>query len=218
MAAPHPTSKRAVGGHKVPILTPFAGIPTHAHPFYMSDFANPGDKLQYPNPGVGIIETAIWNDDLTTGRVPFYQEKTNIDIYIIEASLAVTPLPLQKTNRDSGVNTDLQIGLYKVPKKGPARYIRDATALFRTPYGKGEGYGPNQGGQVINAISTLQTAPMSYRHFGTETPLVLQITTPSEPDNYALGVVLTVNHGFGPIVFHYQFHIHGAHCQSGAPA
>ena len=54
--------------------------------------------------------------------------------------------------------------------------------------------------------------------FGHKTPLVLQITTPSEPDNYALGVVLTVNHGFGPIVFHYQFHIHGAHCQSGAPA
>ena len=103
----------------MPILTPFAGIPTHAHPFYISDSANPGDKLQYPNPGVGIIETAIWNDDLTTGQVPFYQEKTNIDIYIIEASLAVTPLPLQKTNRDSGVNTDLQIGLYKVPKKGP---------------------------------------------------------------------------------------------------
>jgi hypothetical protein len=201
-------------------MAPFAQIPPRSHPFYMSDCANPGDKLHSRPIGDGsrrlaVVETAIWNDDMTTGLVPFYDRDTIIDIYVIEASLAVTPLLHDGANPHSGLNTDLQIGLYEVPPHGPAVYQMDKTALFRTPYGKGEGYGPNSGGQVINAISTVQTAPMSYRRFSLEAPLVLQIVTPPEEGRYALGVVLTLNHAYGDDVdFHYQFHIHGAHCRA----
>jgi hypothetical protein len=205
--------------------TCFGEIPARAHPFYMSDCANPiADKKMHRRPIKGlpssnparlaVVETAIWNDDLTTGRVPFYQRDTAVDIYILEVSLAATPLP-HKNNRNlyTGLNTDLQIGIYSVPGSGPASYVMDRTALFRSPYGEGEGFGPNTGGQVINSISTVHSAPTSYRRFGAEAPLMLRIVAPSLEGRYALGVVLTLNHGYGDAVdFHYQFHIHGAHC------
>src|SRR5438132_1530433 len=69
---------------------PFLPIPRSCHPFYMSDSANPGKPGMLDSDDIGsdrnfnckpgmeknteicVVAPAIWNDDLSSGIVPFY--------------------------------------------------------------------------------------------------------------------------------------------------
>src|SRR3990167_7867562 len=85
-------------------MSAFDQIPENAHPFYVSDTFSiqlpVHVVLHYPGP-FNTLKT--------------YGPSTEILIYLLSADLAVTPLNIYTaTNPNSGINTDVRIGLYDV--------------------------------------------------------------------------------------------------------
>lgn len=170
----------------------FDQIPDHATPFYVSDtfsIALPDPTVwHYPGP---------WNTAIA------YQPNNLINIYLISADLAVTPLDLYgASNPGSGINTDVLVGLYDVSVPGVATYA-GVIATFGPKFGAATG-------NLIQQASKFNVSPSANRYWGYTSPLWLQAMTPNDPGkSYQLGAVFKFNNGLSPCHAHYQYSIFG---------
>ena len=118
-------------------------------------------------------------------------------------SCSLELIPFVAANWTQGVNTDLQLGIYRV----------DGGTVFKSTIGFGSPYGTAANGQVMNSVNSLAgNSPRSVRNFGADTPLILAGVTPNDSPTakYKVGAYLTFNCGVSGIVCAYQYHVHGA--------
>lgn len=165
-------------------------IPSNAGWFYVSD----SFTLTINAPNTSVAPGPA-NSDFVMGPNQAFK------VYIKSCSLEL--IPFVAANWTQGVNTDVQIGIYRV----------DGGVTFKGPVGFGSPYGGAPNGMILNSVCSLAgNSPRSARDFGIAAPLILSGVTPNDAPTaqYLLGAHLVFNCGMNGILAAYQYHIHGA--------